>query len=66
MVLGIEIPIQIGHIAPTPRKGYHQDQQPKVVEMVPMKSGAPGVKKLVKRGGHAYDAKHGAILHIRG
>jgi hypothetical protein len=59
MALDIQIPVHIGHMAPAPREGHHQDQQAKVVEMGPMNAGAQGEKKLVERGGHAYDAKHG-------
>src|SRR6266511_1491389 len=55
---GIQIPVEVGDIAPAPGEGHHQDQQAKIVEMVPIKAGAQGAKKLIKGRGNAYEAKH--------
>jgi hypothetical protein len=58
----VQIPIQVGDIPPSPHTGDGEDQQAKVGEMIPVKMPLQGVKKVVKAGGHAYDAEHGAIL----
>src|SRR6267142_4970136 len=59
---GLQIPIQVSDIAPTPHKGDGHDQQAEVAEMVPVKALFQGLKKVVQAGGNAYDAEHGAIL----
>jgi hypothetical protein len=45
--LGIQIPVEVGNVPPTPREGHYQDQQAKIFVVVPMKSGAQGAKELV-------------------
>src|SRR6266516_4771359 len=60
--LGIQIPVQVRVIAPTPHHRYGQHQQPEVRKVVPMKMSFQGPKKLVKRGGNPYDPEHGVIL----
>ena len=62
VVLGLQIPVQVRDIPPSPHHRYGQDQQPEGGEMVPVKMPVQGPKKLVKGGGHAYDAEHGVIL----
>ena len=43
-------------------EGHHQDQQAEILAMIPRKVVVQGTKERVKRAGHAYDAKHEAIL----
>src|SRR5262249_23676321 len=62
VVLGLQIPVQVRDIPPSPHHRYGQDQQPEVGEMVPVKMPFQGSKKLVKSRGHAYDAEHGVVL----
>jgi alkylation response protein AidB-like acyl-CoA dehydrogenase len=41
-----------------PGKGHGRDQQAILREMVTMRAVVQRTKELVKRAGHAYDAKH--------
>jgi hypothetical protein len=59
---GIQIPLQVGDMAPTPHTGDGHDQQAEVRVMIPVKVPLQGPEKLVKGGRHTYDADHGAIL----
>jgi len=47
---------------PAPSEDHDQDQHAEILAMVPMKVAMQGTKALVERAGHAYDAKHEAIL----
>jgi hypothetical protein len=62
VVHGIQIPVYVRHIPPSPHHRDGQDQQPEVGELVPVKMPVQGPKKLVQGKGHAYDAEHGVIL----
>jgi len=59
IALAIQLPGHMGHMVPAPGEGHHSAQQAQVVEMGPMKAGAPSENKLVERRGHAYQATHG-------
>jgi hypothetical protein len=62
VALAVQIPIQISDVPPPPHTGDGENQQAKVTEMIPVKMPFQGLKKLVKAGGHTYDAEHEAIL----
>jgi hypothetical protein len=47
VMLGIQIPVEVGDVPPIPREGHYQDQQAKIFVVLPMQSGAQGAKELV-------------------
>src|SRR5882724_13534099 len=62
VVPGLQIAGYIGHMMPPSGEGHHQDQPANILQMVPPQVALQGTKERVERAGHAYDAKHEAIL----
>jgi hypothetical protein len=59
VVWDIQILVEVHDVPPAPREGHGQDQEAKVLEIVPMKSRSQAAKKLVKGGRNTYDPEHG-------
>ena len=62
VVPGLQIAGYIGHMMPPPGEGHHQDQPANILQMVLPQVTLQGTKERVERAGHAYDAKHEAML----
>jgi len=62
--LSVQLPIQVGHLPPSPHTGTGEDQQAKGGDMIPVKMPPQGLQNLVKAGGHVYDAEQETILLI--